>query len=695
MPAAYLAETVWAVAATAGALGTAAVFLRRRLTGEKRRCADLTAENLRLTAELSKRDDDLKRAGESLLAVRGAVGDERARVDRFAAALDALPIPVWLRGPDQSLMWRNRTHRRIAQPGTAGGGGNDEEMRELAPGGGLRMLAELARADGKPQTLRLWLTVAGERRYFLVSETPVRLENGDVAVVGWAEDGTAGEGLRNDLERHLSANAEVLERVGSAVAIYAADSRLSFFNRAFVDLWGLEEGWLSTRPSHGELLEELHGRRRLPEYANFPSFKRERLERYRRLIEPSEELMHLPDGRAVRTLSAPHPLGGVLQVMDDVTDRLELTASYDTLTAVLRDITGQLAEGVAVFGGDGRLKLYNAAFARLWEVDEADLDGEPHITDVFDRLRPLLDDGGDWTGLKEDIIGATLDRAIRSGRLERGDGRIVEFAIEPLADGSTLNLYNDVTDGVRLEESLRAADAALTAAEQLRSAFISTASLYLRAPLSEVVGFTEALADEYFGRLNPRQTEYAEGLRLAAERALRMLDNMLDLSSAGAGEEALDLADADAAGMLTTLAAMTREWARRDAVELTCDVPGDLGTIVADEKRLWQALFGIVIAAVHAPPPGRALHLTAVRRGETIVASLGPPSAFDAAEHGAGGAGAELRGSLALSTALARSVVVRHGGRLEAGETPAGAVIRCVLPTAGPPAEHRRQYGGD
>jgi signal transduction histidine kinase len=667
----------WAATAAAAFLASSVVFLRGRLAGEQATGAERAAENARLSQELAQTKAKRAETEAALAAARSEKAAEQRRADVFAAALDALPSPVWVRGDDLSLIWRNQAQRRIA-------GGTATELRDLSPGGGLRMLAELARSDKKSQTLRLWLAVAGERRHFHVCEAPATTAAGETAAVGWAEDLTPLEILRNDLERHLSANAEVLERVGSAIAMYGADTRMTFFNRAYVDLWGLSEDWLRTRPSHGEVLEELHSRRSLPEYADFPSFKRERLERYRRLMEPTEELMHLPDGKTLRALSAPHPLGGVVQVLDDVTDRLELLSSYNTLTAVMHDILGQLAEGVAVFGGDGRLKFHNAAFAGLWEVDEADLADQPHITRVFERLRPLLDDGGDWEGLKEDIIGATLERAIRSGRLERADGRVVEFSIEPLPDGSALNLHHDVTDEVRAEESLRAAGAALTAAEQLRSAFMSTASLYLRAPLSEIVGFTEVLADEYFGRLNPRQADYAEGLRAAAERALRMLDNMMDLSSAGVGEEALELKETDAGRLISTLAAMTREWARRDAVDLTVDAPADLGSFIADEKRLWQALFSIIIAAIHSPPQSRALRLAAERRGGLIIISVGPPAAFEP-DALPPGIFSEPRGSLALSTALARNLINLHGGRLEVEEMPGeGPVIRCVLPVDGP-----------
>ena len=40
--------------------------------------------------------------------------------------------------------------------------------------------------------------------------------------------------------------------------------------------------------------------------------------------------MHLPDGRTLLTMS-PHPFGGLIFVYDDVTDRLALECSYNTL----------------------------------------------------------------------------------------------------------------------------------------------------------------------------------------------------------------------------------------------------------------------------------------------------------------------------------------------------------------------------
>ena len=39
------------------------------------------------------------------------------------------------------------------------------------------------------------------------------------------------------------------------------------------------------------------------------------------LIEPRQELLHLPDGRTLRLSISPHPFGGLTFVYEDVTDR--------------------------------------------------------------------------------------------------------------------------------------------------------------------------------------------------------------------------------------------------------------------------------------------------------------------------------------------------------------------------------------
>src|SRR3546814_8540154 len=96
----------------------------------------------------------------------------------------------------------------------------------------------------------------------------------------------------------------------------------------------------------------------------------------------------------------PHPFGGILLSYEDVTDRLALERSYNTLTEVQRETIDNLYEGVAVFGADGRMKLFNPGLCRIWGLDPDFLRGEPHVREVLPRVRPLFNvSDKDWPGL--------------------------------------------------------------------------------------------------------------------------------------------------------------------------------------------------------------------------------------------------------------------------------------------------------
>ena len=162
-------------------------------------------------------------------------------------------------------------------------------------------------------------------------------------------------------------------------------------------------------------------RRRIPEFADFRIFKRQQLGLFTSLIEPQHELMHLPDGRTLSVSVSPHPLGGLIFVYEDVTDRLALERSYNTLIEVQRETLDNLYEGTALFGSDGRLKLHNPAYRTIWDLSESELVGEPHISDIVERTRrffraiehlpdlrlvSLLDGGGGFAG--ERIVDGVL-----------------------------------------------------------------------------------------------------------------------------------------------------------------------------------------------------------------------------------------------------------------------------------------------
>lgn len=503
--------------------------------------------------------------------------------------------------------------------------------------------------------------------------------------------------------------AEVLDALTAPIAVFAADGRLQACNAACARLWRVDPAWLETSPAFGEILEALRARRRLPEVADFRAYKAEQTALLTMAAAPAPVLMHLPDD-TVLSLRI-HPRGGAggksagaVFVYDDVTDSLALKSSLKTATRV-QDVTlDNLHEGVAVFGADGRLKLANRAFAKLWALDEAALAGSVHLADVIEAMRPFRQDIEDWPAFRDRLAGRLLGRRTGRGRIDRSDGSVLKYATVPLPDGAVLLGYLDITDGVRIETALRERAQAFEEAARLKSQFIANVSHEVRTPLTSVIGFAEILAAGHFGDLSPRQADYARGIFESARGLMTVVEDILDLASIEAGDLALKPDAVDMHAMLVAVLGLVRERARHRELRLEFDVPADIGWIHADQTRLKQVLFHLLSNAIAFTPARGGVRLSAARAGDRLelaVADTGigiPLVDQDRVLRPfekvvpirAAGTGADVAGTggAGLGLTLVRRLIELHGGTVALKSVPnRGTVVTCSLPAGGAKAK--------
>jgi len=630
--------------------------------------------------------------GEALLWVTDITAmrqAEEARGTAIAAAaglramVDALPMPVWRRDAGLRVVDCNAAYAAaldLPREGVL------SQASELAPENERDRTLALVRAAaaGTVRSERSHVVIAGSRRLLELSEAPDR----SGGTTGFAIDYTDLESAEGELARHVNAHGQVLESIQAAVAIYGADKRLSFFNAAFVRLWGIEEEWLAGEPSLDELLEQLRERRRVPEYADFRAFKRQQLQMFTSLIEPHTELMHRPDDRTLSVSVSPHPLGGLIFVYEDVTDRLALERSYNTLIEVQRETLDNLFEGIAVFGSDGRLKLYNPAYRTIWGLAEADLAGEPHVGDIVEKTRDFYEDRGNWPALRDQIIAEVTAQAHSSGPLDRRDGSVLRRATVPLPDGNVLLTYLDVTDTARVERALRERNEALETAGRLKSEFIANVSYELRTPLNAIIGFAEILANQYFGPLSARQLDYSQGILDSSHRLLSLINDILDLATIEAGYMALEVGRIEVNDLLESVMTLTHERARSQNLSLTMSCPAGLDAIEADERRLKQALFNLISNAIKFTPAGGSVRLDArLDDGDLILGVADTGVGIPAADHERvfekfeRGSPYSRESGAGLGLSLVKSLIELHGGSIAiASEPGSGTTILCRLP---------------
>lgn len=67
-------------------------------------------------------------------------------------------------------------------------------------------------------------------------------------------------------------------------------------------------------------------------------------------------------------------------------------------------------------------------------------------------------------------------------------------------------------------------------AEEIKTKFISHISHELRTPLNSIIGFSDMLGNEFVGKLNTKQKEYVNDIKVSGLNLLNMINEILDMS---------------------------------------------------------------------------------------------------------------------------------------------------------------------
>ena len=437
-------------------------------------------------------------AGRAVLRLKDASGVKRHLLDlagrheallnevaSLRALVERLPSPVWARDRAGRLTFVNAAYAQAVEARDAADA--VERSLELLDSPARENIAQ-ARTLSGAYAGRLPAIVAGTRRSLDVLE--FRTDNGSA---GLGIDATEAETMRSALARMVDAHRRTLDQLPTAVAMFGVDQKLTFYNAAYRALWNLDAVYLDQGPTDLAVLEELRAARKLPEEQDFRQWKTQLHTAYR-AMEAKEHTWHLPDGRTLRVITTPNPDGGVTYLFNNVTERLELERRFEELIRVQGETLDNLTEGVAVFASDGRVRLANSAFARMWAIPPQSLAERLHIEAISALCQPLHGDNATWQALRQ-VVTAIDSREAISGRLERRDGSVVDCTTVPLPDGATLVTFHDVTDSVNVERALRERNEALEDADKIKIDFVHHVSYELRSPLTNIIGFVHLLGD--------------------------------------------------------------------------------------------------------------------------------------------------------------------------------------------------------
>ncbi|WP_372708451.1 ATP-binding protein [Brevundimonas sp.] len=603
---------------------------------------------------------------------------------------DSYPTPTWIADAAGRLAWVNKAWLAEMKADSV------EVARERGLSfdrGADAIVAEAGRLNQRQEGFR-WTTGGGRRRAWRIVAEPIQ----GGAVLAFALDMTEAEETRDTLRRHVEAHDETLNHLADAVAIFGPSRRLAFHNTAFQTLFNIDPAWLDERPTHAELLDRLRQRRMLPEVIDYAGWKARELDFYGATEAAPDDSWSLPDGRTLRVVRQPHPLGGVLLLFSDITDELKLRSRYNAQIQVQTATLDKLNDAVAVFGSDGRIRLHNEAFDGFWGVTGEALDAAGDFDAVAALCQTTMPDPALWLGLKARVADPDPESRVPiAGEGRTVDGRIASWQTRPLPDGATLVAFSDVTARRGLEQALAAKAAALDESTALKREFVGSVSYELRTPLTTIVGYSELL--ETLGDLPERSRQHAGAIRVAASQLARSIDDVLDMAQIDAGEMELQLGDVRVSDLLGDAADKVRSRVEARGATLTVDCPTSLKPIRADAQRVGQALDHLLDNASRAISEGGAVTLSAQATASEVrirVEDTGRGIPYHLQAHVFDRFVRRERGGPGVGLALVKALVELHGGWAEVESEPgkgAAFILHLPLEAAGVAAAPELRLG--
>jgi PAS domain S-box-containing protein len=457
-------------------------------------------------------------------------------------------------------------------------------------------------------------------------------ERGGIMLV---EPNTGRLVFRTTLDRRLGGAASGLERAQSLASWVLANRQVAIIPNAAADT-----RW-QARPEHTD---------RERSALAVPLLLEEEPLGVLILIHPTADHFRFEHGQlalaAAGQIAVAHSKAQLYRYVTEQSERLGLTLQQreeeaSKSVAILRSI----ADGVVVGDRLGRIRMINPAAERILGIcaevflgrQMSELPGVPLETahDQPEEMQQLQVDGHTLRAHFAPVLSSSGERL----------GGVV--------------VYHDISREVL--------------ADRLKSEFIATASHELRTPLTSIRGYIDLLLLGTLGTLSQAQNDFLKVVKNNVVRLVELIDDLLDVSRAEAGEMRLRRETIDMAEVLYEVGESLYSQFTARSISLAIDVPDGLPSVVADRQRLRQIVVNLVNNACKYTPEGGRVDVVARNGGDKLrvdVRDTGVGIAEQSQSHiftpfyRADNPLREQAGGTGLGLSITKTLVDLHGGEI-------------------------------
>ncbi|MBF0399913.1 MAG: PAS domain-containing protein [Magnetococcales bacterium] len=345
------------------------------------------------------------------------------------------------------------------------------------------------------------------------------------------------------------------------------------------------------------------------------------------------------------------------------------------------------ADGILVISRAGRVLFANPAAERLFSRKHGEL---------------LDQDMGFPVTAGES---AEVDLVPRGQEPGVAEMRVVEISWYRRSTAFLVSL-RDISDRKRMELDLQQAKEVAEEANQAKNRFLSNMSHELRTPLNAVIGFSSLLMEKEMGPLSETQQEFLQGVLFSGKNLLSLVNNLLDLADAAAGQSAANLQIIDLKVFLASRFSLVRDAALAKRIQLKAHWKDAPDIWVTDPRLLGRILDHLLGNAIKFTADGGRVELIAQMVKDSQQGSLLELSVIDS---GVGihpqnlerifqpfeqedGSSTRAYAGVGVGLALVRQWVQQLGGQVmaESQGLCRGSRFQVVLPLHGKETDGRR-----